>query len=255
MERDKGSTVKSLDRGLDILEHLRRMQGASFAALLSDLRIPRSSLFHLLSNLEARGFVAREPAGNGYRLGPQALGLATAGPKPSMQELALPILERLSLAVEETCGLYVRAGDAMEVIASAISTQALRYTMNVGSTSPLYAVSAGKIELANMSAQELDAYLARTPLHAVTAMTITSRSHLKADLAGVRKAGFAYSHDEFTLGISAVATGVYRQGVLIGAINIAAPSVRFTDTGAHHTATLQHLTAAARAFENALAER
>ena len=47
------------------------------------------------------------------------------------------------------------------MVASAISTQALSYTMKAGMTAPLYAVSAGKIVLSELRSQELSQYLAR----------------------------------------------------------------------------------------------
>jgi hypothetical protein len=46
MKRNDISTVKSLDRGLDILEYIATARHSpSFSQLLKDLEIPRSSLF------------------------------------------------------------------------------------------------------------------------------------------------------------------------------------------------------------------
>lgn len=229
MEQKQSAAVKSLDRGLDILEYIgAAVRPASFSRLLADLGIPRSSLFHLLSNLEARGFIARDAVSEGYRLGPSLLGLAKAVPAPSLRDRIAPFLDRLSGELNETCGFFVRVDDAVEVAASAISTQALSYTMKVGARAPLYAVSGGKVVLAEMPAAALQDYLARIVFAAETPQTIRSKARLRQELLDVRQSGFAYSHDEFTPGITAIATAVRRQGAFAGAINVAVPSVRFT---------------------------
>jgi DNA-binding IclR family transcriptional regulator len=229
MKRTDISAVKSLDRGLDILEYIAAARHSpSFSQLLKALELPRSSLFHLLNNLLLRGFLDREPTNDGYRLGPNLAKLAKAGPRPSLGATVSPFVTQLSAELNETSGFYVRVEDAVEVIASAISTQALSYTMKVGARAPLYAVSAGKIVLAQFAADVLKQYLARVTLSPITARTIRAKSRLLQDIRSVRASGFAYSHEEFTCGITAIATAVHQEGRLIGGLNVAVPTVRFT---------------------------
>ncbi len=229
MKRNESAGVKSLDRGLDILEYVAAAKRPpSFSRLLADLGIPRSSLFHLLNNLQARGFIARDAATDGYGLGPNVVRLAKAGPQPSLSDHVLPFLRELSGELNETCGFYVRMDDSVEVIASAISTQALSYTMKIGARAPLYAVSAGKIVLAELDVDMLKDYLAGVVLTAATPQTIRSKTQLKQEIRAIKSTGFAYSHDEFTPGITAIATAVRHGDDFIGAINVAVPTGRFT---------------------------
>lgn len=229
MKRNDSAGVKSLDRGLDILEYVAAAKRPpSFSRLLTDLGIPRSSLFHLLNNLRARGFIARDDATDGYGLGPNIVRLAKTGSKPSLSDHVLPFLHELSRDLNETCGFYVRMGDSVEVIASAISTQALSYTMKIGARAPLYAVSAGKIALAELDADALKDYLASVVLTAATPQTIRSKTQLKQEIRTIKSTGLAYSHDEFTPGITAIAAAVRQGGDFVGAINVAVPTGRFT---------------------------
>jgi len=229
MKRNDTSAVKSLDRGLDILEYVAAAERSpSFPRLLADLGIPRSSLFHLLNNLEARGFIARDAKADGYHLGPSIAGLLKAAPHPSLRDRVGPFLRQLSSELNETCGFYVHDGDTVEVIGSSISTQALSFTMKIGARAPLYAVSAGKIVLAELGGEELKRYLAGLVFTPATPQTIRSKTRLRQEIESVRETGFAYSHDEFTQGITAIAVAVRRKGILIGALNVAVPSVRFT---------------------------
>jgi len=223
------SAVKSLDRGLDILEYVAGCaEPPSFSQLLGNLGIPRSSLFHLLTNLLSRNFLERDPKTERYRLGAEIAAIARKVRRPSLHDRVAPLLRQLSLEVSETCGFYVHVRDTVEVAASAISTQALSYTMKVGMNAPLYAVSAGKIVLSELDPEELGRYLARVTFAPVTPHTIRSRSRLKKEIQDVKAAGFAYSHEEFTLGITAIATAVRTDKKFYGAINLAVPTVRFT---------------------------
>jgi DNA-binding IclR family transcriptional regulator len=229
MKLSSTSAVKSLDRGLDILEYVAGCaEPPSFSQLLISLGIPRSSLFHLLTNLLSRNFLEREPKTERYRLGAEIGNLAKRVKKPSLGDRVAPFLQRLSVEVSETCGFYVQAADTVEVIASAISTQALSYTMKAGMNAPLYAVSAGKIVLSELSAEELSQYLARVAFAPVTPHTARSKSRLKKEIQDIKAAGFAYSREEFTLGITAIAAAVRSEGRFYGAINLAVPTARFT---------------------------
>ena len=229
MKLGQTSAVKSLDRGLDILEYVAGCpQPPSFSQLLASLGIPRSSLFHLVTNLLSRKFLERDPTTDGYRLGSEIVTIARKAKAPSLSDRIAPLLTQLSLETSETCGFYVRLADSVEVVASAISTQALSYTMKVGMNAPLYAVSAGKIVLSELRPEELRDYLDRVALAAVTPHTVRSKSRLKKELQSVKATGFAYSREEFTLGITAVATAVRSTAKFHGAVNLAVPTARFT---------------------------
>jgi IclR family transcriptional regulator, acetate operon repressor len=229
MKLGQTSAVKSLNRGLDILEYVASCpEPPSFSQLLTSLRIPRSSLFHLLTNLLSRNFLERDPQSERYRLGGEVIAIAKKVKRPSLRDRVTPLLHQLSLEVSETCGFYAQVGDSVEVVASAISTQALSYTMKVGMIAPLYAVSAGKIVLSELGAEELSQYLARATFTPVTPHTIRAKSRLKKDIQQVKATGFAYSREEFTLGITAIATAVRHDAKFYGAINLAVPTARFT---------------------------
>ncbi len=229
MKLGQTAAVKSLDRGLDILEYVAGCpEPASFSQLLTSLRIPRSSLFHLLTNLLSRNFLERDPQSERYRLGAEVVAIARKVKRPSLRDRVAPLLHQLSQEVSETCGFYVRVGDSVEVAASAISTQALSYTMKVGMNAPLYAVSAGKIALSELGSEALSQYLTGATLAPVTPHTVRSKSRLKKEIAQIKATGFAYSREEFTLGITAIATAVRSESKFCGAINLAVPTARFT---------------------------
>ena len=62
----------------------------------------------------------------------------------------------------------------------------------------------------------------------VTPHTVRSKTRLKKEIQKVKATGFAYSREEFTLGITAIATAVRSAAKLHGAINLAVLTARFT---------------------------
>jgi DNA-binding IclR family transcriptional regulator len=231
MKPKSDAAVKSANRALDILEYVAdATEPPTFSRMLSDLGFPRSSLFHLLNNLLARGYLEQPTSGGRYRLGQRVGHLATRLQGPSLAATVLPHLRSLSDALNETSGFNIWTGDSVEAIATAMGRQALAFTMKVGERAPLYAVSSGKIVLARMNRTDFDAYLDRIEMQPITARTLQSKSALRRDITAVRKDGFAYSHEEFTPGITGIATAVIKDGHFLGTVNLAVPTARFTES-------------------------
>jgi DNA-binding IclR family transcriptional regulator len=87
---------------------------------------------------------------------------------------------------------------------------------------------AGKIVLSELHSEELRQYQTCVTFARDTPNTIRSKGALKKEIHRVKATGFAYSRDEFTLGITAIATAVRSDAKFHGAINLAVPTARFT---------------------------
>lgn len=229
MKQNIPATVKSADRVLDILEAVAVAPGQkSFSQLMTDLGIPRSSLFQLLGNLMTRGYLQQDAATMRYRLGPRIAELGRQSPAPQLSAVVMPLIERLGQDTNETAGFYVRDGDHVKAIATRTSNQALAYTMRVGEKAPLYAISSGKIVLSRMSDADIKAYLARTGFEKITPQTLSSAKQVWEQIRLARDEGFAYAREEFTVGIIGIATAVTIGDKLAGAVNLAVPTARYT---------------------------
>ena len=231
MKPKSNAAVKSANRALDILEYVGdAAEPPTFSRLLADLGVPRSSLFHLLNNLLARGYLEQDGSGGRYRLGQRVEKLAARLQGPTLAAIVMPHLRSLSDVLNETSGFNVWTGDSVEAVVTAMGRQALAFTMKVGERAPLYAVSSGKIVLSRMSNAELGAYLDRVELQRITAHTLQSKNALRRQVSAARQDGFAYSHEEFTPGITGISTAVIRDGHILGTVNLAVPTARFTES-------------------------
>lgn len=221
--------VKSADRVLDVLEHLvRRGRGATHASLSTELRIPKSSLSKLLGNLVDRGYLSLNSDQNLYEIGPRLTQLVERQTQVmSLPRIAQRCCDKLTKETGESSSFNVLVDQMSERMCGANSNQSLTFNMRVGEKAPLYAVSSGKVLLAAMTEPELKEYLSKTPLTAFTNSTLTTRTALRSELHNVRETGFAWSIEEYTQGIIAVAKPVLDvKRNVVGSMNIAFPAAR-----------------------------
>lgn len=219
--------VKSADRVLDLLE-LLAVSGRlmSHTEIADSLGIPKSSLSQLLKNLVARGYV--ESDGRGFRLGQAFLRVAGASSIARMlPEIVAPVLEMLTKETGESSAFNQLAGDTTEVIATVLGPQRLVTHMRLGDTAPLYVTSGGKAILAGMPAGFKEEYLRGLKLQSATPSTISTIQELRTQLETIIQTGFAYSFEEWTLGIVGIAVAVPSSGdAPLGALNVAVPAQR-----------------------------
>jgi len=114
----------------------------------------------------------------------------------------------------------------VEQVAQVDSTYLIGGTNWVGLSVPLHCAALGKVLLAYDAAELPPGRLARR-----TGNTITSREALRADLADVRRRGYAVTNEELEPGLVAVAAPVYRDGnAVVAALSVSAPATRLTRT-------------------------
>jgi DNA-binding IclR family transcriptional regulator len=81
-----------------------------------------------------------------------------------------------------------------------------------GTSMPLHATAIGKALLSGMPEDELDALVGEEPLHPFTGRTVVRPNLLREQLAAIRACGVAFSHEEWRMGTSGVASPVVVHG-------------------------------------------
>lgn len=209
-------SVKALERGLEILDHLFTVPEESLHAIAEKTGTPPSTLHRLLGVLEAHGYVVSQQGI--YQLGVKGLWLT-----PS-REAIRQILQELSREVGETANFAMLVHDEMEFVDRAVSDHPLSFVVSVGSRVPLHCSAMGKAVL-TLRPEMLDG-LTLKPL---TARTITDPIELNADLEVARHRGFSLDNEEFLEGVFCIAVPVLGQGHrAVGAVSISGPAVRFS---------------------------
>ena len=205
----------------------RERRHMSIAQLAQKTGIPRASVRRCLYTLAQLGYVGTED-GRNYALRPKVLGLGHAYLSSTpMVVAAQPYLDRVSEAVNESCSLATLDGEDILYLARSVTSRIISVTLNVGSRLPAHCTSIGYVLLANLSSQELDAFLGKTELKPYTERTITSRDKLREQLAQVRQADYAIADRLMEIAVRSIAVPVRNvSGRVVAAMNVSAQAGR-----------------------------
>jgi len=245
--------VKSAFRALEVLELLTREGRAlSFAECQRALAYPKASLHGLLRTMAGARWIELDPASKKYELGVRVWEAAVAHTKMfRLETLARPIMEQVRDATTETVQLAVLDGGEALYIGKVDGEHILKLDSSVGQRLTAHATGVGKVLLASLPEQELEAWLKTRTLQRFTPNTITDRRKLRSELQLVRRRGFAVDREERTLGATCVAVAIHNHlGTCVAAMSVSAPAVRFG--AAQRRTALTHLQRAASRLSAAL---
>ncbi|MBO9356309.1 helix-turn-helix domain-containing protein [Bordetella petrii] len=162
---------------------------------------PRPTVYRIVAGLLEHGLIVARADGT-YVLGPRLLSLAgRSWARFDLRVALLPDLRALRDSTGQTVHLAVPAGDAMVYIEKLDGPGAVRMASRIGGQLPLHCSAVGKACLAALPPAALDAWLARAPLPRLTPGTLTAAPALRAELARVRRLGYAVDNEENEAGI------------------------------------------------------
>jgi DNA-binding IclR family transcriptional regulator len=217
-------TIPVIDRMMDVLGELEHQEsGLTIRALTEALRLPRTTIYRILNTLHRHGMVWRDDSG-AYHLGRRLLKLAShVAARVSDIDLAAicqPFLDRLAAELGEGIKLSVIDQQGILVLAASQGRREYALTVAPGQRMPIHAGAASKLLLAHQGAEEVDEWLSK-PLAAYTAKTITDPKRLRAELARIRRLGWARDRGENGPSIMAFAAPVFsKSGKLEAALSV-----------------------------------
>lgn len=199
--------------------------------------LPESTTWRLLATLIDEGFVERAIDGSGrYLVGLETFRLGSAVLKRfGIGQQVLSLLEEVAADTGETVNLGTLHGFHVLYLQKVDSHHSLRASLTVGSaTVPAHSSANGKILLAHLDTDRLNALLDTHPLVSSGPNTITNKDALLADLECIRRQGYSVDDMEFGPDIRAVGAPVRdHTGRVVASVAVAAPSTRLSFEGAH----------------------
>lgn len=227
----RDTSVQSVHRAISILQVLALHGAAGVTKIAAEVGVHKSTVFRLLATLESRGLVDQNTERGRYRLAYGVVQLAAGATKmDDLTVLSRPICAQLAETVRETVNVDVHDGQAVISIDQVLGSPAIT-TMNwVGQRTPMHTTAAGKVFLAHMDSEQLDAFLEKG-LEPHTAYTIVDPAQLKEELGLVRERGYASTRDEHEVGLSAVGAPIRTlDGHVIAAVTASGPTFRINET-------------------------
>ncbi len=218
------SSLSTLEKGIRILALFSREAPTLSAVEIAErLGLPVSTAYRYLAVLRTHHLIVQEQGGV-YRLGTKILELASCVIRPTLREIALPIMRTLSSQEGETVilsSLRDHDGVCLERIEG---HHALRVSHQRGAPFPLHAGASGKSLMAFLDSERQDKIIKLYGLARFTANTITDPKRLREELDTIRSLGYAESAsevDEGTYGIGAPILST--DGQVMASLCISAP--------------------------------
>lgn len=221
--------VRSLERGLEVIRALGHPgPGMTLADVARAIGANRASTRRSLLALEELGYVRSN--GRLFALTAKVLSLGYGyRAQLPLPEVARPHLQRLMEETGEFSSLSVLDGDETVCVARVAPPRIMNVAMPVGTRLPAYATCVGRVLLAALPAQELDAYLDRVEMRALTPATITDAAHLRREVGVARRRRWAIVDQELERGLRSAAAPVHDAGGnVIAAANVGALAGRVT---------------------------
>jgi IclR family pca regulon transcriptional regulator len=163
-----------------------------------------------------------------YSLRPKMLTLAnTYTASSTLANAAQPILERMSSAFGESFSVATLDGDMIVYIARTTLTRVMSVDLHIGSRLPAFCTSMGRVLLAYLPQDQLEAYLHRVILTQYTPRTVNSVDKLRLQLRNVRRNGYALCDQELEIGLRSIAVPVYAgNGRVVATVNLSGHAPR-----------------------------
>lgn len=217
--------VQSLARGLAIITAFDDDHAAmTLTEVAGRTQLTRATARRFLLTLTSLGYVRND--GSRFALTPKILSLGTAYLSSfGLPQIAQPHLEELSAELGESVSASVLDGNDIVYIARVSTRRIMTVGISVGTRFPAYATSMGRVLLAGLDEDVLEASMPDLDMQELTPRTIHTPDALRAELARVRSQGWAIVDQELEIGLRSIAAPIRnRAGQVAAAINVSTPA-------------------------------
>lgn len=213
--------IEALARGLDVLKAFRAARPTmSLADVAAAVELPRPTARRILITLEQLGYVRSGP--DGFRLAPRVLELGMSYVESmGLWDVARPHMEALVARTGESTSIAQLDGSDIVYVSRVAVPKIIALSVSVGTRFPALQTSLGKVLLAAMTDDEVDAVLAEPSRSGVQPRWTPTREERTTVLRQVRAQGWALTDEQLAPGIRSVAVPLRDgTGAVVAAMNV-----------------------------------
>lgn len=221
-------SVKSAERVLKIFDLLaENINGLTCKDISKKLGYASSSTFELLKTLHENGYILMTESKK-YFLGTRLIRLGNiVNENLDIKNLIKPYLNEIMDILLETTFLGMLSKNKIVYIDKIQSSHTISTNADIGSLKPSYCTGLGKIILAYMSEEKLDAILKDIEMEKYTKNTITDKEEFKIKLNEYKKLGYAIDDEEIEEGLWCLSVPIFNSsGDVQLAISVSGPKER-----------------------------
>jgi len=220
MEDQPAYFVKSVEKAFDVLlAFTADSPRLTVTQVASKADMTRASARRFLLTLTDLGYLRAD--GPHFELTPRSLSIGQSYlTNLALPKVAEPHLKSLASELNETTSLCILDGTDVVYVACVPSPRLLSVSISVGTRFPAWATSMGRVLLAALSEQELQAYFDSVQLQRFTERSIGSLDQLRAEIDTARTKGWSMVSQELEEGLRGVAVPVWKGHDVVAAVNV-----------------------------------
>jgi IclR family pca regulon transcriptional regulator len=219
--------VQSLERGLSVIQAFSSERPSmTLSEVARATGLTRATARRLLFTLCSLGYATSD--GKRFSLTAKVLDIGYAYLSSlDLTSVAQPEMELLVERTHESCSAAVLDGTEIVYVVRVPTKRIMTISLGLGTRLPAYAASMGRVLLANLPPEQLDAHLAQIDLEPLTERTVTNEAVLRAELDQVRRQGWALVDQELEEGIRSIAAPLRDgNGRVVAALNVSSHAGR-----------------------------
>jgi DNA-binding IclR family transcriptional regulator len=226
--RQVSEGAQTARRGIQVLRVIAEArEPLGLAEITRRVGLNKPAVIRLLQALMAEDMVARDAGGKRYAVGAGLIAMAAQVMQGvELRTLARPLMEQLGEQFGETVSLFVLHGHERICVDAVESRHPVRWVVPVGDTRPLSSGLTGRVLLAYVAPEEVDAIVAEAE------GDVVGLDGLAAELATIRDAGWSFDPGEHQRAVNSVSSAIFDGTGVMAAMTISGPADRFTPKAA-----------------------
>ncbi|MDP9010283.1 MAG: helix-turn-helix domain-containing protein [Pseudomonadota bacterium] len=195
--RDSTRPIRALNRGLEVLTELNRLERAAINTLAAAVALPRTTTYRILETLRLAGYVARDAHDDCYRPTIMVRALSDGFDDEALvAHIAKPLLATLGTQIVWPVAIATPSGSTMMIRETTDRQSPLALEQySAGVRVPMLGSAAGRAYLAFCSTQQRDAMLELLARSSLPEDRLArNRAEVERLLTETRTQGFGMAH-------------------------------------------------------------
>lgn len=213
--------IAGLEKGLQVIVAFDQERSRlSIAEVAERTGLTRAAARRYLITLTHLGYMRHE--NKLFSLTPAVLRLGQSYLHSArLPRVVQPLLYRLAYSLGEAASAGVLDHDQLVCVAAVSAGQLVSATLQPGTRVPAYCTANGRMLLASLAPEQVDAFLARAEPEQITEHTIVNKERLLQEITRARARGYALVDQELELGLRTIAVPLKNfRGEVVAAMNI-----------------------------------
>lgn len=223
--------LKTLDNAIQVLNCFTQEKKTwGVRELARELNTSHTAINRILKTYEKNGFLTQDKESKKYYLGLKFVEFSQIiRERMSITEHILPVMEKIAQRTKESIFLTWKENTEGVTLAIAESEERIKFSVSIGTRTPLYVGASCKVIMAHLSEDE-QIQVVEDGFQRFTEHTTTDMESLLKELHEIKEQGWSYTCGEYTDQVFGLGVPLFEKSdQVVASVTIAGPQYRLND--------------------------